>query len=68
MNRELDKINKSMFREYGIDISKYDDAFLARVLERRYLKANVENASEYNFYVSNNNEEIEKLFHSLNIN
>lgn len=67
MNNELSEIVQIVERVYGLDISKYNDAFLKQTLEKRLAVAKTKKVSEYIQYLSNNGDEAVTLFQTLNI-
>ncbi|HZW50107.1 MAG TPA: protein-glutamate O-methyltransferase CheR [Bacillota bacterium] len=64
---KLDKIIQVMQDVYEIDISKYDEAFLLKAVEKRVEIVKIKTASDYIVYLLSNNEEAKNFFDSLMI-
>ena len=56
-----------MSRVYGKDLSHYDESFLAKSTETRRTVTAIGNADMYCDYLSDNADEAEQFFRSLNI-
>ncbi len=67
MNNELAEIMQIMDNVYRLDISKYDETFLKRALEKRFAIVETKKPSDYIQYLSSNSDEVSTLFQSLNI-
>lgn len=67
MNEELSKIITVMKQRYGKDISIYDQPFLLKSLERRWIATGVNNDAEYCRCLEKNNMEADAFYSSLHI-
>jgi chemotaxis protein methyltransferase CheR len=67
MNTELDDVVRLISQTLGKDVSLYDRSFLTKSLEKRLQKASIETSVPYLRYLSENREEAEAFFRSLNI-
>jgi chemotaxis methyl-accepting protein methylase len=67
MNADLERIIMIMSRVYGKDLSHYDESFLAKSAETRRAVTAIGNADTYCDYLSDNADEAEQFFRSLNI-
>ncbi len=67
MSKELTRINTVMKYKYARDISMYDQSFLIKSLDGRYIENGVNNSADYCRCLEENDAEADLLFSSLHI-
>lgn len=67
MNKDLDRIIALMKQTFDRDISIYDQSFLLKSLEKRWIAIGVKTAAEYCNRLEKNNMEADALYNSLQI-
>lgn len=67
MSKEMIEITRIIKELYDLDISKYDDMFIMRAVEKRYTTMKSRDSSDYTKYLSCNTDEAAILLQSLNI-
>jgi len=67
MNNEVHQVIQAMSRLHGMDISRYDESFLSKSLEKRLAATSCPTVADYCEYLSRHDGEAERFFHSLNI-
>jgi chemotaxis methyl-accepting protein methylase len=60
-------ITQLLLNSHGIDVSKYDDLFLSKTLQKRIADTHYNSYDEYSTYLEQNNEEAKKFIESLQI-
>lgn len=68
MKETLENIIALLLREYEVDISKYNDSFLLKSLEKRMTDTGNDSQSKYYDYIKANQNEVKAFIDSLNIN
>jgi chemotaxis protein methyltransferase CheR len=68
MNEYLSRITKLLNKKYGKDVSVYDEAFLSRTIEKRWVAVEATNADKYYDYLKGNSQEAHDLMRSFQIN
>jgi chemotaxis methyl-accepting protein methylase len=67
MNNDLQQVIRAMDRLQGKDISRYDESFLSKSLEKRLAATTCPTVADYCEYLSRHDGEAEQFFRSLNI-
>jgi chemotaxis methyl-accepting protein methylase len=67
MNNDLQQVIRAMDRLQGKDISRYDESFLLKSLEKRLAATSRPTVADYCEYLSRHDGEAEQFFRSLNI-
>lgn len=64
---DIDEIVDIMRLQHGMDISFYDEEFLAKSLQNKVSSTGITTATSYSRHLFSDTKEAESLFHSLNI-
>lgn len=67
MKEQNRSVAQLLSQSYGIDVSKYDDSFLNKSLQKRITETHCDTAEAYHYILEQNKEEARKLLDSLNI-
>jgi chemotaxis methyl-accepting protein methylase len=67
LNTDLNEIVQVMRRTHDRDISKFDDAFLAKSLDKRLAATGIKTTAVYGEFLEENRAEVEAFYGSLNI-
>jgi len=67
MNDDLQQVIQAMSGLHGKDISRYDESFLLKSLEKRLAATSCPTVADYCGYLSRHDGEAEQFFHTLNI-
>jgi len=68
MTGEVKIVSELLFVSHGMDVSKFDDSFLRKSLNKRMSALGIHSFGEYYLYLQTNKSEADAFFNSLNIN
>lgn len=68
MDNEIDKIIRIMGQKYDKEVSMYDESFLIKSIEKRYIVTGTKTTDAYCKYLEGNSNEANLLCEALNIN
>jgi len=62
------KLNLFLYRNYGVDLSRYEESFLDKTIIKRISSLSLLLNSDYLEHIKNNENEVEELTNSLHVN
>jgi len=68
MTGEIKIVNELLLDSYGMDVSKFENSFLRKSLNKRMSAAGIDSFGDYFLYLQTNKSEADAFYHSLNIN
>ncbi len=68
MTGEVKIVSELLFVSHGMDVSKFDDSFLRKSLNKRMSATGIDSFGDYCLYIQTSKSEADAFFDSLNIN